>query len=377
MSRPTRIAIWIVASIVCLGLFLWFMPSLIGTLMAVLLVFAVADYSSRRYRNTVRTFNSALRAVGTRQGAIGKVAIAFSRSGPLSGPCYEYARRLMMGEDPIEAAAVARVPLQLGTAIALMSPQSAKPERSSYERRVETELALVDTTIMPVYGQFIYLAATAMVTCTVLGFISVFIVPTMEAMFEEFNLREFPFKWLFNTAPALWILFLLGLVAMVIVPVLNRGHLLGLRLPRWIPRMPRLAEREGEILHGLADTIDAGWPMGRGLAVGHTISTRAFERNSLDRAMQLIERGVEPATAMYRTGWMDADEAAWLSGASPQRSAELLRTIADQNIRDARSNLRWMMAVFFPTLILLLGLSVFAFAYGLFATLVELIHGLV
>jgi hypothetical protein len=376
MSRPTRIAIWTVGIIFALSSFLWLLPSLIGSLMAILLVFATLDYSSRQYRNAVRTFNSAVRAVCKHQGAIGKVAIAFSRSGPLSGPCYEYARRLMMGEDAIEAAAMARVPLQLRTAIALMSAEPAEPNPGSDARRAETELAMVDTTTMPVYGQFIYLTATAMVTCSVLGFMGAFIVPTMEMMATEFNASENHFRWLMSTAPAIWILFILGLVAMIIVPILNRGHLLGIRLPRLIPRMPRLAEREGEMLHGLADAMDAGWPLGRGLAVGHTISMHSYERRSLDRAMQLIERGVDPAKAIQRTGWIDAGEAAWLSGAPPQRTAELMRTIADQNIRDARSNLRWMMAVFFPTLILLLGIAVLAYAYGFFSTLVELINGL-
>jgi len=92
--------------------------------------------------------------------------------------------------------------------------------------------------------------------------------------------------------------------------------------------------------------------------------------------MQLIERGTEPAVAIYHAGWIEADEASWLSGASSQRTAELLRIIADQNIRDARSNLRWMMAIFFPVLVVLLGLSVLAFAYAFFATLMGLINGL-
>lgn len=376
MSRPTRIALWTICTISGVGTFLWFMPSLIGSLMAVLLVFAVLDYSSRQYRNAVRTFNSAVRAVSGHQGALGKVAVAFSRSGPLSGPCYEYARRLMMGEDPIEAAAMSRVPLQLRTAIALMSTDQTDTESSTDTHRVENELALVDTTIMPVYGQFIYLAATAMVTCCVLGFMGVFIIPTIEQMLDEFGLNKLPSDWLFSTTPAILILFFLGLIGMIILPMLNRGHLLGIRLPRAIPRMPKLAEREGELLHGLADAMDAGWPLGRGLAVGHTISLHAFERSSLDRAMLLIERGVEPAIAMHRTGWIDADEAAWLSGAPRQRTAQLLRTIADQNIRDARSNLRWIMAIFFPCLITLLGLAVLAYAYGFFASLMELIHGL-
>jgi hypothetical protein len=376
MSRPTRIAVWTFSLLLGSVCFLWFMPSLIGSLMVILLIFAIQDYSSRRYRIAVRTFNSAIRAVCQHEGAIGKVALAFSRSGPLSGPCYEYARRLMMGEDPIEAAGMARVPLQLRTAIALQSPTSTEKGLQRDLQRADTELALVDTTMMPVYGQFIYLTATALITCVVLGFMGSFILPKMEIFFREFNATEMPFRWLFSTAPAICILFLLILVAVLVVPLLNRGHLLGVRLPGFVPRMPRLAERKAEILHGLADAIDAGWPIGRGLAIGHAISMHAYERHSLDHAMQLIEQGTDPALAIQRTGWVDADEATWLVGASPQRTAELLRTIADQNIRDARSNLRWMMAIFFPLLVLLLGLAVLAYAYGFFAALMELIRGL-
>jgi hypothetical protein len=112
------------------------------------------------------------------------------------------------------------------------------------------------------------------------------------------------------------------------------------------------------------------------LAVGHSISTRSLERRSLDQAMRMIEQGFDPVESIRATGWIDSREAAWLRGAPPQRAAELFRVIADQGIRDARSNLRWMMAIFFPVLVLLLGCAVLAYAFGFFATLTRLIHGL-
>ena len=382
MSRSSRIAIWTVVVFIGLGIFLALLPSLIGFLMVVLLVFAVVDYAGRRYRNAVKTFNSAVRAVSHYEGAIAKVALAFSRSGPLSGPCYEYSRRLMMGEGPIDAAVMARVPLQLQTAIALQTPAKPMPSDSSairsemHEVSDAREMAMVDTTMMPVYGQFIYLTATALVTCNVLAFIAVFILPTLEAMFEEFQSTEMPYRWLFSAAPAIWILFLLAFIAVIVMPLLNRGHVFGARLPRWLPTMPRLAERKAEILNGLADGIDAGWPIGRSLAVGHSISTRSLERRSLDQAMRLIEQGVEPMESIRRAGWIDADEASWMNGTTPSRTAELLRTIADQGIRDARSNLRWIMAIFFPVLVILLGCCVLAYAFGFFATLMGLINAL-
>lgn len=106
MSRRTRVVFWTFALIFLFFGFLLLLPSLFGALLAILLVFAVIDYSSRRYRNAVQTFNASMRAVCHHEGAINKVALAFSKSGPLSGPCYEYARRLMMGENPVDAAAM-------------------------------------------------------------------------------------------------------------------------------------------------------------------------------------------------------------------------------------------------------------------------------
>ncbi len=383
MSQSTRVVVRTLALVFATLVFLFLVPSLIGGLMVVLLVVAVTDYSSRRYRNAVRQFNSAVRAVCHHDGAISKVAMAFSRSGPLSGPCYEYARRLMMGEQAIEAAVRAQVPLMLQTAVAMQTPPqeatdaeaTADRERQDDQQLVRRELAMVDTTMMPAYGQFIYLTATALVTCNVLAFVTIFIVPTFEVMFDEFGL-ELPFPQLFSTVPSLGILLLLVVVGAVIIPLLNRGHLLGIRMPRWVPTLPRLAERKAEILCGVADAVDAGWPMGRALALGHEISTRHVERRSLERAMRCIEQGADPVESLHRSGWIDASEAGWLAGASAPRTSQLLRTIADQNVRDARSNLRWMMAVFFPVLVVVLGLVVLAYAFGFFATMLQLIYGL-
>lgn len=376
MSRRTRFVFWAFALIFLFFGFLLLLPSLFGALMAILLFFAILDFTSRRYRNAVQTFNSSIRAVCHHEGAISKVALAFSRSGPLSGPCYEYARRLMMGENPVDAAAMSRVPLQLGTAVALESPTRIEPDVDAERTRAIRKIDLADPYMMPAYGQFLYLTVTALVTCNVLVFMGVFVAPTLEQMYEEFFGRGLPNQWMMHAGPALWILVLLAFVIVIIVPLLNRGHLFGMRLPRWIPMLPRPAQQKADTLNGLADAIDAGWPMGRALAVGHTISIRAMERRALEQSMILIERGEDAAVAMRRSGLIDPEESAWLVGATPKRTAELLRSIADQNVRDAQSNLRWLMAIFFPLLVLAIGLSVAAYAYGFFGALTELINGL-
>jgi type II secretory pathway component PulF len=92
--------------------------------------------------------------------------------------------------------------------------------------------------------------------------------------------------------------------------------------------------------------------------------------------MRWIQRGAEAPTALAQSGWLDEQDAAWLLGAKPGRMANLLRSIADQNIRDARANLRWAMAVLFPTVVILLGFCVLAYGAGLFSALSGLLNGL-
>ncbi|TWU47247.1 hypothetical protein Poly51_50460 [Rubripirellula tenax] len=392
MNRTLRVILWTLLILFTLLCFVFVLPSLFGLVMMTLLVFAVMDFAARRHLNATRAFNSTLRAVCRHDGAITKVAVAFSKSGPLAGPCYEYARRLMMGQDPIEAAARSRVPLQLATAVALQTPPSeqstdaitpgSQNNRSSasikrYESvdgGLENE-NLGDSGWMPAYGQFLYLVVTASVTCAVFSFMAIFVVPTLESMFDEFGMKMVQ-RDRMAVQPAYMVLFLLSFIVLVVVPVMSRGSLFGIRLPTWFPITPRLAQHKSEVLTGLADAIDHGWPMGRALAVGHLISVRRYERRSLQRAMELIEQGRTPADAIYQTGWIDSDEAAWLEDASPVRTAELLRTFADQTVRDSNANLRWLMGLLFPSLVLLLSAAVLRYAFGFFSTLFQLIESL-
>ncbi len=382
MGRTARVLLWIVVLLVVAIAALALLPSLLGSLMLALLVFALIDLAARRYRSGVRTLNSSLRAVSDQEGAIERVAIAFSRSGSLSGPCYEYARRLIAGEDAVEAAISSGVPLQLSTAISLYS--AAEPGRKELAHHAEVgsspsymarELAMTESASMPVYGQFVYLMATALLTCLVMAFMGTFIMPTMEVMFEEFGMTM-PLQGVFKAAPAVWVLVLLGFLMVICVPALNRLRWLGLRLPRWIPLTPKMAERRADMLVGLADGIDAGWPLGRTMALGHAISQSGMERRGLESAMRLVQQGIDPIEAICRIGWLDSKEAAWLSKASPQRAAQLLRDFAAQSVRDARENARWIMAILFPAVVIILGAIVLLYAVAFFGALTTLTNGL-
>jgi hypothetical protein len=389
MSRISRLILWVLGFVVVAIAILALLPSLLGSLLFALLVFALFDLASRRYRSGVRTLNSSLRAVSDQQGAIEKVARAFSKGGPLRSRCYEYARRLIAGEDAIGAALASGVPLQLSTAVALSAPSTSKASATAStgegSREVGDndsppidplrELAMMESISMPAYGQFLYLGVTAMVTGLVMAFMATSIVPTMEQMFEEFGL-SMPLQWVFDMGPVVWVFVLLGAIGVILVPILNRARKLGVRLPSWVPMTPRMAERRAEVLFGLADGLDAGWPLGRTMALGHRIAQTGWERRGLERAMRDVQQGIEPIESIHRIGWLDSTEAAWLAGANPARTGELLRGFASQSVRDSHENIRWIMAWLFPIVVILLGVAVLLFAVAFFGSLAVLIRGL-
>ena len=347
-------------------------PSLLSLLLCAILVVACIEMLVQRRRTVVRDMNSALQAVCHKEGGIEKVALAFSRGGPLRGPSYEYARRMMSGENPVDAAVASRIPLQLGTAVAMESP-----------RNVDTLLSRVtadddyldrDTASMPVYAQLIYLVGTAVVACLVLSFVGVMVVPTFEQMWYEFGV-DMRYEWLLSRTPSVLILAFVVFTVVIAVPILSSGRIFGLQLP-WLPVLPSAARRKAEMLRGFADAVDSGWPIGRALAVGHTISLRYHQRRRLEVAMQMIEQGQPTHSALVGGGWITAQQEQWFDGASPRRTADLMRVIADQCIRDAAANVQWLMSIFFPAVVIMIGMATLAYAFGFFAALMGLFVGL-
>ena len=276
MNPLPKPAYWAISIFLIVFIFVLLIPSFIGLLLSLILVMAWADFSARRRRLAARTFNSAVRAVCRQEGAVGKVAVAFSRSGPLSGSCYEYARRLMSGENPVDAAAQAGIPLQLSTAIALEVPTGQIRAAAPRDIQERDELSH-DVGSMPAYGQMFYLLMSACLICAVFTWIAIKIAPEMVAMMEEFEVTN-TYEGEFDTSPAFMILAALALVVFVVIPILNRGQLFGIRFERMIPMLPAVARRRGETLYGLADAMDAGIPMGRALSIGHSITLGRPER---------------------------------------------------------------------------------------------------
>jgi len=362
-------------------------PSLLTFIIAILFVFIISDLRSKRFYHYVRTMNGAIRVVVGQGDGLEKVIAAFSRSGPLKWQCYEYLQRLKAGQDPIQAAAVSQVPLELATAIAIRLPQREEmvatgPAEASSRGIRSSDRFDPDPTVVPIYGQFIYLILTTLFLVVVTRFQMIFIFPTMEKMLEEFSIAT---GSSIQSLPAMasprvigleWLLLGLLLCIFFATLLLTRGRMLRIVLPNWFPATPRDAQTKSDLLTGLAEAIEMGLPLEQALSLGQALSTNSNQQSDFRELILQTEKGIPPAIAMQNSGWINHREADWLAGAHPPRFAELLRTIADQKVRDANENASWFMELFFPAAILVLGAIVMAYSVGFFNGLTEMIKRL-
>ncbi|GAA4448621.1 type II secretion system F family protein [Novipirellula rosea] len=364
-------------------LLLLVLPTPVSVLFATLVIVGFEDFRRRRWQHATRTFNEMIGSIQRHDGHIENVVAAFSRSGPLRIQCRQYLYRLRAGEDPVHAAEASGVPLFFSTAIALRTirkPDSKvkRTTRDSHDRWVQhcDELSDIDSGEIPAYGQFIYLITVGLMVYLCLTFLALFITPTLEKMLEEFSFSSRGSRVLLTNFASGWVLVGLVILCGMIVPALSRGRIFGLRLPQWVPMLPHRANRKAEVLNGFADAIDAGMPLDQAIRIGHSISRWASQRNEMHQAFMRLEFGHSIAAVMQQAKWLTATEAKWIEGASPERMSELLRSIADQSVRNANANSRWLLGIFFPVVIVILGLLVLAYAAGLFASLSEIINGL-
>ena len=369
LSFRVKITIWTTAVVAALAVFGYFVPSLLGLLICLLLFISVANVLAQRKRYKKRVVNNAVRAVCRREGGLSQLATAFARTGPLRGECYEFARRLMQGQQPLQAAARSRIPLQLGTAVALSSPQQLPADNVV---SLESELHQDDT--LPPDSQLMYLMFASVVTLAMLTFTNIFIVPTILQLMDEFGLR-IPQQWLLVGFTPTWFLTVLGAILVLSVSVLVlAGRVLGWQ-PRWVPLMPAAAESRSQILYGVADALEQGLSFEEAFKLGNDISLHRREGKAYFLASRHVRAGVDPVQAMRNVGWVSRSEQEWLTDAPPPRTAQLLRHFGDRRVADANANMKWLMSVLFPAIVVILGVGIFLYAFGFMTALGSLVIG--
>lgn len=230
----------------------------------------------------------------------------------------------MIGQDAVEAAADSGVPLQLATAVAMQTmPANRTNEGDLYERDIKLR-GVQEGDVVSAYSQILYLTVTGAITCAVLTYVTVKIVPQIELMSSEFMTTENPYEWLIAGTSPTWIL--LGVTALLLLYVmttLTQTNLHSLRWLRWMPISPRLAESKADMLRGLADAIDAGLPLPESLQLASRISLNPAEQASLQQAAALLQDGVPAAEASANRPGRHQRE--WLAA---QHGAGQVRTIA-------------------------------------------------
>ncbi len=243
-------------------------------------------------------------------------------------------------------------------------------------RYIETTWYRGESSSLPAYTLIIYVTLTALITCSMLSFVTVFIVPTIEQMLEEFGLSS-GYDWLIVGTTPTWILLAVAAaILLLVVPILLRSNRFSIPILNWLPMSPQMAETRADFLMGLADAIDAKMPLLNAIDLASQISVDSNERSSLHNASISVQQGASAADALYKNGWLDGEEYSWLRDAPPARFAQLLRHFSEQGIRDARANLQWLMGILFPVLVVLLGLAVLCYAYGFFGAIMTLIGAL-
>ena len=208
-----------------------------------------------------------------------------------------------------------------------------------------------------------------------LTFANIYVVPTIVNILEEFAIADTS-SWLFEGITPTWIFTVVGgTVVLLISIVILLGRFFGWQ-PRWLPLMPAAADSRSQILNGVADAIDQGLSYDDAFKLGYDISLRRREGKAFFRASSCVRSGMDPIKAMRAVNWISRQEHEWLTDAQPSRAAQLLRHFADRRLSDAAANMKWLMSVLFPAIVILFGIAIFFYAYGFMIALNSLIVGL-
>ncbi|MDB4759621.1 hypothetical protein OAG34_00260 [bacterium] len=372
LSSVTRLALTTLqyALLVVAALSLIYFFSFFGVLLSVFLVLFYTHVYAARRRNYIKNFNSALRTTIQINGRIQQTAEAFSHSGPIRRQCEMFARRLTAGEGPFDAAVTSYVPLEIETAMALTLREGSLQLDSNRHTPSETPRQKLNS--LSIASQIFYLIIICFTLILFSSFYTLFIAPTLVELQTEAPLsRTNPTAY---GAPTILQMtaFFIGSTAICFYLIAIVGLIPRILTLSWMPLLPVAAARKSAILTGIATTIDNRMSLDAFCQIGAKIHHGSRRRQFL-KALREIENGYTDANVIYRAGWINAADHAWLEDANPTRQAELLRNISRQNIRHADANLNWIMAIAYPTAILCLASAAAPFAASFFSQLTNLI----
>lgn len=308
---------------------------------------------------------------------------AGDRPNSISRRCRDFAYRLRCGIKPAQAAKASRVPLSIDSLLKLEDGRSQPA--STTRAPLDDGYSYTSWASWPISNQLTYLALLVFMATVALPLISIStmgVFLTLERMFDEIAMKPEPaLEWLTlnqktisSFSMVLFVIFIGWLVLIAACKLYPARWLM--RITPWYSGWVRSRGK----YHGLRG-VAAGLRSGRSLvdATDATarLTTSRWTARCARSAKQRLQAGQSLATAMQRSGWVNAAESKWIAAAEATGNlSAALETIADSSKRRFellwRIRLSWMI----PLAVLGLGLLVFLVVYAVLGSLTGFIEHL-
>lgn len=374
---------WAAAGAVAFFLPLASIPPNIGIIFSAMLVALVIHAVVLRQREFASTLNDMVLTVCTHGGRLSDVlrALAWGKPYVMAGRIRLFCVALDRGADPVQAARLTRLPLEIDTMLALQHRGELGAPVGTLEAE-ESDLELPPTDLWPAGSQLAYLVSLLVGGAIIANFLLLFIVPTFDAMFEEFNLQTIGAS---PGGPVGRAVLLVGLPLLLIGLSIVGLLMLFLWLTdyRWLARcLPligplMLSHRRANCLRGLARVIESGREASVALANASEMERRHGQRTRLRKAASLVGAGTAFAPALGQAGLIERSAEPWVTAAAANdRLPPTLRALAESMRRRARVRFDSAMSIIFPLGVVVAGMFVLWLAWWVIGSLAGLIHGL-
>jgi len=298
--------------------------------------------------------------------------------------CRDFANRLRSGQLPEDAIRQSRIPLGVDAALAMRLGPAAKTElhtaklgRTNHGQAAETELA-TGWISWPIMSQLSYLIFLICLLIGISTFMSLFILPTISKMLEEFDIQpsvpDSVQTGFGSIASALLVAAIVWLV-MILLSAVTGSRIL-LRITPWFGDWVRTRNRHRG-LKAIASGVAMGRPIAEVLELSRRTSPARWIRSRSKLAYKNVIAGQDVALALRNSGWLSGPEAAWVQASIPCGNlAQTLDWIASSIRR--RYELKWRVRVAWlaPLVLIMIGAMVTLLAYYLFGSLVQIIYSL-
>lgn len=383
MQKLVGLVFWAGVGAMAFFLPLASIPPNIGIIMSAMLIALIVHGVILRRREFARSLNDTVLTVCTYGGTLSEVLRAFVWGRPyvMAGRVRLFCIALDRGAEPVEAARMIRLPLEIDTLLALQHRGEAGTPKGVGDGD-DTDLELPPTDLWPAGSQLAYLVSLMIGGTFIAYFLLLFIVPTFDEMFEEFDLEPISAS---PGGPVGQTILMVGLplLLLILFAIGLLVFLLWLTDYRWVARcLPflgplLLSHRRANCLRGLARVIESGREASSALASASEVELRIGQQRRLRKAASLVGAGTGFAPALGQAGLIERSAESWVEAAAANhRLPATLRALAESMTRRARVRFDTAMSVIFPIGVMLVGLFVFWLAWWVVGSLAGLIHGL-